>query len=347
MSDEYKILAADDDLIALRILKSALKKFGCTVISARDGIEAYEILQRGEAQLAVLDWMMPGMNGPEICRKMREEDRLKSIYIILLTSRDSREDRIAGLRAGADDYITKPFNREELSARVQVGFRVVKLQNRLEGRVKELEEVLALRQRVRDLRKTMDGVIKVISLIGEIIDPYTAGHQRRVADLACAIAREMGLPERQIDCIFISGTVHDIGKIAVPKKILSNPGKLSEIEFGIIKTHPEVGHDILKTVEFEFPVAKIVLQHHEKLDGSGYPFGATAENVLLESKILSVADVVEAVASHRPYRAALGVDKALRIIENGKGSHFDEDAVNACLRLFKNGFTLDEKTLTS
>ncbi len=347
MGEEIKILAADDDPIALRVLKSALKKFGYHVVSTRDGVEAYEILCKREAQLAILDWMMPGMNGPEICRRIREDSDLKSTYIILLTGKASREDLIGGLRAGADDYIVKPFNRQELSARVQVGFRVVKLQSRLEGRVKELEELLSLRRRVEKLRKTMDGVINVISLIGEIIDPYTAGHQRRVANLASAIAQEMNLSESRVECTFIAGVVHDIGKIAVPKKILSNPGKLNEIEFEIIKTHPEVGYDILKTVDFEHPVAKIVLQHHEKLDGSGYPAGLTDKEIVREAKIISVADVVEAVASHRPYRAAMGVDKALSIIASGKGDHFDEDAVNACVRLFENGYILEDKTLDS
>ncbi len=343
MSGDFKILIADDDSVTVRMIESALKEFGHEVMCITDGLEAYEFLQKGEAPLAILDWMMPGMSGVEICKRIREDARLNSMYIILLTIRDSREDVIEGFQSGADDYITKPFNSEELKARAQVGVRVAELQYSLETRVKELEELVSLRQRMKKLRKTMDGVIKVISLIGEIIDPYTAGHQRRVADLAGAIAREMGLSKNRVDCIFIAGTVHDIGKIAVPKQILSNPGKLNDIEFQIIKTHPEVAYDILKTVDFDFPLAKIVLQHHEKMDGSGYPHGVTADEILLESKVLSVADVVEAVASHRPYRAALGVDKALSIINAGKGAHFYEDAVNACIRLFENGYTLDEK----
>jgi putative nucleotidyltransferase with HDIG domain len=166
-------------------------------------------------------------------------------------------------------------------------------------------------------------------------DPYTAGHQQRVTQLAVAIATEMGLPTEQIDGIRVIGTLHDVGKICIPAEILSKPGKLTKVEFTIIKIHSQAGYNILKTVEFPWPVAKIVLQHHERMNGSGYPKGLRGEDILLESRILAVADVVEAMSSHRPYRPALGTHKALEEIEQNSGVLYDADVADACLRLFR------------
>jgi len=164
-----------------------------------------------------------------------------------------------------------------------------------------------------------------------------------VANIAEAIAREMDLNNENVRITRIAGTIHDIGKIYVPADILSRPGKLSNLEFEIIKTHSQYGHDILKNIDFPWPIAQIVLQHHEKLDGSGYPNGLKGDEILLYTRILTVADVVEAMASHRPSRAALGIDKALQEISNNKGKLYDPDVVDACLRLFtQKGFKLEE-----
>ena len=172
-------------------------------------------------------------------------------------------------------------------------------------------------------------------------DPYTAGHQRRVARLATAIAAEMGLEESRVQGLHMAGVVHDIGKIHVPAEILSSPAKLSNAEFEIIKTHPQTGYEILKGIDFPWPVAEIVWQHHEKLDGSGYPRGLKDEEILLEARILTVADVVEAMASHRPYRPGFGIFPSLQEISRNKGKLYDEQVVEACQRLFmEKGFEL-------
>jgi PAS domain S-box-containing protein/putative nucleotidyltransferase with HDIG domain len=184
------------------------------------------------------------------------------------------------------------------------------------------------------LRRALGGTIQVIALTVETKDPFTAGHQRRVANLARAIAREMGLTDDQIEGIRTAGVIHDIGKISVPAEILSKPGHITEIELALIRDHPQVGHDILKGIEFPWPIAQMILQHHERLDGSGYPTGASGDDIILEARILAVADVVEAMASHRPYRPALSVDAALREISENKGRLYDSTAVDACLRLF-------------
>ncbi len=181
----------------------------------------------------------------------------------------------------------------------------------------------------------MEGTVRAIAFTIETRDPYTAGHQRRVTKLACLIGEEMGLSTDRLQGIRMSGELHDIGKIHVPAEILSKPGKISEAEHTIIKTHAQVGHDILKTIDFPWPVAKIVLQHHERMDGSGYPQGLKGEKILLEARILAVADVIEAMATHRPYRPALTTEEALKEISKNKRKLYDARVVEACLKVFK------------
>ncbi len=198
---------------------------------------------------------------------------------------------------------------------------------------KQTEETL--KQTLEKLRKSLGGTIRAMSLTVETRDPYTAGHQTRVSNLARAISQEMGLPNDTVDTIRMAGSIHDMGKLSVPSEILSKPGKLTKIEFSLIKIHPQSGYDILKGAQLPYPIAEIVLQHHEKLDGSGYPLGLKDGQILLESRIVSVADVVEAMASHRPYRPALGIEVALKEIEKNKGVFYDAGVVEVCLKVFR------------
>jgi len=198
------------------------------------------------------------------------------------------------------------------------------------------------KQAVERIKKALGATVQAIAVTVETRDPYTAGHQRRVADLACTIAMEMNLPIDQIDGIRMAAAIHDLGKISVPAEILSKPTKLTNIEFSLIQTHPQSGYDILKDIEFPWPVARMVLEHHERMNGSGYPNGLTGDNILMESRILSVADVVESMASHRPYRPSLGIDAALNEIEKNSGICYDNAVADACLRLFREkGFILE------
>jgi len=199
------------------------------------------------------------------------------------------------------------------------------------------QAVDALRDTLQQLRRTIDGTIRAMAATSELRDPYTAGHQKRTARLAVAIAREMGLPEDEVDSIRMAGEIHDIGKISVPAEISSKPGRLSELEFSLIKGHAQTGYEILKGIEFPRPIAGMVLQHHERLDGSGYPFGLTAVDIIPGARILAVADVVEAMASHRPYRPARGLDDALREISQHRGTLYDPEVVDACLRVLADG----------
>lgn len=187
------------------------------------------------------------------------------------------------------------------------------------------------------LNMAFEGIIKVLSRTMALRDPYTAGHQERVSQLACAIADKLKLDAKTIEAIRMAALVHDIGKIAVPAEILVKPSSLSEIEFTLIKSHPKTAYDILSKIEFPWPIAEIVLQHHERLDGSGYPQGLKGEEILLEARILAVADVVEAMSSHRPYRPALGLEEAVRELLQGRGKIYDQKVVDACVELIKSG----------
>jgi len=203
-------------------------------------------------------------------------------------------------------------------------------------------DVTALVEAELALRRALAGTIEAIGRTTETRDPYTAGHQRRVTDLAVAIAERMNLSTDRVDAVRAAGLVHDIGKMAVPAEILSKPSSLSETEMSLIKSHPQVAHDILEATAFPWPLAEIVLQHHERIDGSGYPRGLTGADIMLEARILAVADTVEAMASHRPYRAALGIDAALEEVEERRGTHYDPEIADTCLALFAEGrFSFD------
>ena len=192
-------------------------------------------------------------------------------------------------------------------------------------------------QESEELLRMLNGTVDAMASLCEKIDPYTAGHQRRVARLACAIAKKMGLSDEQVYGIRVIGVVHDIGKMALPDEILSKPGVLNAEELSLVKTHPQVAYDILKNLEFPWPVAETVLQHHERVDGSGYPNKLAGEDIILEARILCVADVVESMVSHRPYRRAPGLEKALEEIELNSGVLYDPVVADACTKLSSNG----------
>lgn len=218
---------------------------------------------------------------------------------------------------------------EELSEDLSFGIISLRTETERNTAVKERKEYL------EKLREGLENTIKVIATTIEIRDPYTAGHQKRVADLAAAIGKELNLSEEDIHAIHLAGTVHDFGKIRIPSEILTNPGHLDEVEYNFIKIHPQVGYDILKDIEFPWPIAKMVLQHHERLNGTGYPQGLKDGEIVLGARILAVADVVESMASRRPYRSELGVDAAMDEIIQGKSTLYDPDVVDACIKIIK------------
>lgn len=234
--------------------------------------------------------------------------------------------------------ITHQTLLEWLAASAAIAIDNARLYQRAQDEIRQKEEAKAeLDKSVQTLHRTLNGTIQAIALIVETKDPYTAGHQRRVAHLVEALGKKLGLSKDRIETLRITGLLHDIGKMATPTAILSKPGNLSESEFALIKEHAKVGYEILRKVAFPCPVAEIVYQHHERMDGSGYPRGLKGDDILLEARILSVADVVEAMSSHRPYRASLGISTALEEIKEKKGTYYDPEVVTACLDIFQSG----------
>ncbi|MEJ2407612.1 MAG: response regulator [Candidatus Thiodiazotropha sp.] len=331
-ADDY-ILAVDDTPASLRLLTDMLANEGYNVRSAINGELALNAAMSQAPQLVLLDVNMPEMDGFEVLRRMKQEPRLRDVPVIFVSALSEMQDKLKGFDMGAVDYVTKPFQREELLARVRNHLELHHLRDHLEDMVEERTRSL-LESELR-VKNTLLKTITAVSAMVELRDPYTAGHEQRVARLATAIARELALPEQQVEGLNLAASIHDVGKINVPTEILSKPGRLNDAEFSLIKQHSRAGYDILKKIDFPWPIAQIVRQHHERQDGSGYPDGLKADEILLEARILAVADVIEAMASHRPYRPGLGIDTALEEIEDNRATRFDPDVVDAAVRLFR------------
>ncbi|NPU83786.1 MAG: PAS domain S-box protein [Syntrophaceae bacterium] len=296
------------------------------------------------SQLEILYGMEPEQRehrGYEWLPLIHPEDREEAESVVKRSIREGRKEMEADYR-----IVHKNGDVRWMSIRATITYDASGHPVRMVGTCVDITERKQLemeREAATDrLRRGLAATVQAISIAVEARDPYTAGHQKRTADLARAIATEMGLPADQIDFIRIAATIHDIGKISVPAEILSKPTKLSAIEFRLIQIHPETGHEILKDIDFPWPVAEVILQHHERMDGSGYPHGITGESILIEARILAVADVVESMASHRPYRPALGIEVAMEEISGNQGLRYDPDVVSACVRLFREkGYSLD------
>jgi len=346
-----KVLIVDDERSIRVTLSAILDNAGYEVETAEDAEQAREMLAQGRYDVVLSDIVLPRVSGVDLLKAIRQI--APEVQVIMMTGEPTVETASEAVRAGAADYIVKPVPRDAVLHSVANAAKMKRLEDERSRLVEEnaayqhgLERLVGertqkLEEALQNLRNTMGGIILAMSSVVESRDPYTAGHQQRVADLARAIASEMDLPAHQIDGIRMAAAIHDLGKMAVPAEILSKPTTLKKAEFELIQDHPQAGYEILKDIVFPWPIARIILEHHEKMDGSGYPNGLVGENILLESKIITVADVVEAMASHRPYRPALGIDAALAEIEKNKGTLYDTDAVDACLRLFREkGFKL-------
>jgi len=527
--DSVEILIAEDSPTQTEQLKYLLEKHHFKVVVASNGVQALSLFGQHKPALVISDILMPEMDGYELCRQIKANGDAEDVPVILLTSLSESEDVLEGLSCGADNFITKPYNEDNLISniqgilanknlrkveRVRITMEILfkgkkrfvtgdqhqmltllistyeaavrrntelaqtqdelkQLNEHLEELVEKRTETLSLeiaerkrteeglRQAEENFRRSLDesplgiriigakgetlyanraildiygfkdieelnstpvkkryapesyaeyqlrkkkrmngegyaseyeisiirktgetrrlqvfrkeiiwnrqkqfqaiyqditerksaqeklietlsglrtaigGIIQVLSSITEKRDPYTAGHQLRVADLARAIGQEMGLPADRVEGLQLGAEIHDIGKVSIPAEILSKPTRLTKMEYNLIQLHAQVGHDILGNIDFSWPIAKMILQHHERINGSGYPNQLKGEEILLEARILAVSDVVEAMASFRPYRPALGIEAALEEIEKNKGILYDPDVASACLTLFR------------
>ena len=400
---EKRICIAEDSKSQAKVLCEILEGKGYAVVVAGNGLEGLYKVNEARPDLIISDVEMPQMDGYEFCRTVKSDREFRQIPFVILTLLSDVKDVVKGLEAGADYFITKPYDNDVLIAtvesilntqhngngatdpvRVQVEYggsvhhldvepqkimnffcstydnlinqnhslsltkqELKRLNNHLEEKIREktrfLEDEISVRVKAENalkdslvsMRKTLDGTVMALAKTIEMRDPYTAGHQRRVAQLSCAIGRRMGFQQDFIDGLEVMGFLHDIGKIVVPAEILSKPGALNEFEFNIIKAHAQAGYNILKGIEFPWPVGIATIQHHERLDGSGYPHGISGDTIIMEARILAVADVVEAMATHRPYRPSLGNEIALREIVDNSGTRYDPAVVEVCRALFE------------
>ena len=282
-------------------------------------------LGRQAWDVVISDYTLPQFSALAALQVLKESGI--DLPFIVVTGTIGEETAVDIMKAGAHDYVMK-INLKRLLPAIERELREVQVRRQRRAAEK------ALQQNIKKLRGALDQTAIALASAIEKRDPYTAGHSQKVAHLASAITREMGFEEGPVEGIHVGGVLHDIGKISIPAEILSKPGELSRGEFEIVKGHPEVGYEILKAIEFPWPVSQIALQHHERMNGSGYPAGLSAKEILLEARILSVADVVEAISSHRPYRPALGLEKALAEISDKRGTLYDPEVVEASLRLF-------------
>jgi putative nucleotidyltransferase with HDIG domain len=318
------ILVVDDDSAIRSMLHKGIEMSGYQCLSADGPNSAIALLNQHTVDVVVADIKMPEMNGIELCRIIKGQYSADVIMMTGFVQDFNYEDII---QQGASDFIQKPIRIAEFIARLK---RVLVERS---GRGELHQALTQAKHNLDKFQRAMEGIVQAISVAVEMRDPYTAGHQQRVADLACAIAEDMELDEDDIYGLRMACVIHDLGKITVPAGILSKPGKLSDLEYELIKNHVQAGYDILKQIEFPWPLAEIIFQHHERLNGSGYPRGLKNGDIVLSARILAVADVFETIASHRPYRPSLGLTQAIKELNHNRGVLYDERVVNACLKL--------------
>lgn len=349
-----RVLIVDDDESSREFLRTVIASVGYETDLAEDGAEALKHARRELPDLVISDVLMPVMDGYQLCREWRADPQLAEVPLVFYTANyTSPEDEAFAYALGADRFLLKPMDPIDILREVDLLLALrsegsyscrapaddtetdvlreynARLVSKMELQVLELTEANA------SLQEMVKGTVHAIAKLAEARDPYTAGHQERVADIAFHTAVAMGYDDDFCQGIRIAGLVHDIGKISVPAEILTKPAALSDLEYAIVKSHSAVGFDVLSGIAFRWPIAQYVLQHHERMDGGGYPSGLFGDAILPGARILAVADVVEAMSSHRPYKAAAGLDAALAEIERNAGLLYDQDCADACVRIFR------------
>jgi putative two-component system response regulator len=317
-----RVIVVDDDPSVVMSLEGCLQLLGYDVAAAHDGCQAQELLRTGDYRIVITDWEMPEVNGLELCRWIRERKLSPYIYVILLTARGAKSDLIEGLSAGADDFVTKPFEPNELRVRLRAAERIVSLEGR-------------------------DLVIFSLARLAESRDSETGAHLERIREYCHVLAAELSLTEPYchevdadyIQAIYVTSPLHDIGKVGIPDRILLKPGLLLPEEYEVMKLHTEIGRSTLEDALTAYPSAgflrvarDIAWTHHERYDGSGYPRGLRGDEIPLCGRIVAVSDVYDAITTRRPYKPAFNHEHARREILRGRGRHFDPGIVDAFLR---------------
>ena len=294
------ILVVDDQPLNVELLEADLSEYGYDVVVAYDGNAALKKVEENMPDLILLDVMMPGMDGFEVCRQLKNDPETMLIPIVMVTALSEKADRIRGIEAGVDDFLTKPYDRQELQARVKSLLRVKHYTDELER---------------------AEAVISSLALSVEAKDSYTEDHCNRLSEYSVLLGREFDLPHEQLHALKLGGALHDVGKIGIPDAILHKSGKLTEEEYEVIKQHPVIGFNICKPLRSLRLVLPIIRHHHERFDGSGYPDGLKGEEIPVTARILTVVDVYDALRTQRPYKPAFEREKALAILdeESGRG----------------------------
>jgi putative two-component system response regulator len=315
------VLIVDDEYVGRETLQSVLEGEGYELEMAENGLQAIEKAKQLLPDVILLDVMMPGMTGFEVCQRIRSDPQIAEIPIIILTALDDRESLLNALKAGADDFISKPFDRYELRARLLGITRLNRYQKLIQERAK-------LREANAQLLHAYEATIEGLSLALDLRDRETEGHSRRVTDLTIKLAHALNMSDEEIMHLRRGSLLHDMGKIGIPDSILQKPDKLTDEEWVVMRKHPKLAYDMLHHIEYLRPALDIPFNHHEKWDGSGYPSGRKGEEIPMVARLFAIADVWDALTSNRPYRPAWTGEEALNYIRDQSGKHFDPQVVD-------------------
>lgn len=318
-----KILVVDDEPSIVDVLTRFLTREGYSVVTAANGREALDRVQAEQPDLILLDVTMPEIDGFTVCQRLKEDERTALIPITMLTGLDDREHRTRGIEAGADDFLTKPFEQSILRARIRSQLRLKHLTDQLEH---------------------TERVIFMLAAAVEAKDAYTEGHLRRLRAYSERLALAFGLDPKEVRAVRYGGILHDIGKIGVDEAIIRKPGPLTPEETIQMRRHPEIGAQIISQMRFARDVAPIISAHHEYWDGSGYPRGLKGEDIPIGARIITIVDAYDAMTTDRPYRAALGLDEAVRRLHAGRGTQFEPEMLDVFLDLIARGTLLTERS---
>jgi putative two-component system response regulator len=308
------ILLVDDDLRNLKLLEAFLSALPYEILKANSGEEALDLVQKKEIDLILLDVMMPGINGYEVCRRLKTQENTRLVPIVLITALDDLDSRVKGMESGADDFISKPVNRIEILARTKSLIKNKKLNNSLTN---------------------IENVLFSLANAVEAKDHYTQGHTTRVAGLAMTLGRKIGLEEKDMEALRVGGMLHDIGKIGIPESILNKPGPLDDSEWELMRQHSDIGYNICRPLGKTLGLAlEVIRHHHEKLDRSGYPDALGAQHLSMATRIMAIVDIYDALTTDRPYRRAFSREEALQIIKKeAEAGKLDMGVVNVLFTL--------------